>query len=531
MSIEENKSELEQVKDTIFLWLRHWYYFVISMAICVTLAFVYIKTKTPVMKVMAQVGLRQDESLAGAPSVSKNQSLLSAFGIGRGSQNIEDETIKMNSQGYIKKIVRKYALNFSYSQSDFFGFINKNLYDQSPVVLSVDDEVSNTISPVVFDIKVKEDQTNVKLKQGKKTLGKYEVKNFPAVMETPFGKFTISKSEFFDAYKKPVQINILCANYDFMTQIYRNSIVVDFEKKSSDLIQLSMDTENPLMAKKILSEIIDNYNAEWESDKNLVTDKTLNFINNRLDSVSEELLRADRAIQEFKDRYKLTDIEADVKYYITVSGELQPGLLEAESQLKMINFYGEFVKDERNKYSLFPLSSNMSTPAVAEIVSTYNEMLSRRNESSGANSISPHTKTLNTQVEEQREVLLKTIDNIKEDLQITVTELKKKESEIKNKIGQIPEIERNYLKLRREQELQLTIYIFLLEMREQTGVKGVSILPKLKVIDEPYVINKLVEPSLIKVAITALFFGGLVLPLSAIYGFPLIKNIRRRKEK
>jgi hypothetical protein len=56
-------------------------------------------------------------------------------------------------------------------------------------------------------------------------------------------------------------------------------------------------------------------------------------------------------------------------------------------------------------------------------------------------------------------------------------------------------------------------------------------LPKLKVIDEPYVINKPIEPNRMKVAITTLFFGGL-LSLSTIYGFPVIKNyIRRRKEK
>ena len=527
MSIQENKSELDQIKDTILLWLKHWYYFVISMAICVALAFVYIKTKTPVMKITAQVILRQDESLSGAPSVSRNQSLLSAFGIGRGSQNVEDETIKMKSQGYIKKIVRKYSLNFDYNQSEFLGFVKTKLYDQSPVILSIDEAISDTIPPVVFNINLNEDQANIKMKQGRRTLGKYEVKNFPSVLETPYGKFTISKSKFFNAYKKPMNINSFCANYDFMTQIYRNSIVVDFGKKSSDLIQLSMDTENPPVAKKILKEIIDTYNVEWESDKDLVASKTIDFINDRLHSASEELLQADKAIQDFKDHYKLTDIEADVKYYYTLSGALLPDLIEAESQLKMVDYYTTFIKDEKNKYSLFPLSPSLTTPAMAEVVAVYNELLSNRNAMNKNNS----TRDVDTKVEVQRDALLKSIDNLKEGLQIIVNDLNKKESEMKHKIGQIPEIEKNYIKLKREQELQQTIYIFLLEMQVQTEVKGVSILPKLKVIDEPYIINKPVEPSLIKVAITTLFFGGLVFPLSTIYGLPLIKNNKRRKEK
>jgi len=533
MNIQENKNEFEQIKDVIYLYLRNWYYFVISMAICFILAFIYLKEKTPVMKVSAQVSLRHDESLiGGGSSIGKNQSVLSAFGLGGSSQNIEDETIKMGSQGYLKKIVRKYALNFDYKQSKFLGLIKKELFDQSPLILSVDEAVSDTIIPMSITMNIEKDQTVIKMKYLKKVIGKYKINTFPSVLETPLGTFTVSKSAFYDQYEKPMKINVFFANFDYMTQIYKTAILVDFEKKSSDLIQLSMDTENPLMAKKILNEMISTYNNEWETDKNLITDKTLAFIDDRLQLVNVELLKADQAIQNFKDKFALTDIEADVKYYFTLSGELQPTLMEAETELKMIDLIVDFVKDEKNKYALFPLGPNIATPAMAEIISKYNEALAKRNEMNKSNSQSALVKDLNERVELQREALLESISNIKKSLQISVNTLKKKEAEINSKIGKIPTIERNYLQLKREQELQQTIYIFLLEMREQAGVKGVSLLPKLKVIDEPYIINKPVAPNRLKVAITTLFFGGIVFPLSAIYGFPMItRYARKRNEK
>ncbi|MCL1934358.1 MAG: hypothetical protein FWF53_11175 [Candidatus Azobacteroides sp.] len=532
MKMQENKSESEQIKDVVYLCLRHWYYFVISLAICIILAFVYLKIKTPVMQVTTQVSLRHDESLMGGSSMARSQSILSAFGLGGGSQNIEDESLKMGSQGYLKKVVRKYALNFNYKQSEFLGLIKKELYDQSPLILSVDETISDTIPSILFTLNVKKDQTSIKLKYDKKVIGKYEVSAFPSVLETPLGAFTISKSAYYDWYKKPIKINVLCTNFDYMTQIYKETILIDFEKKSSDLIHLSMNTENVGMAKKILNEVIATYNTEWEADKNLITDKTLAFIDDRLQLVDEELLKADQAIQNFKDKYTLTDIEADVKYYFTLSGELQPALLEAETELKMVDLVVDFVKDDKNKYALFPLGPNIATPAMAEIIGKYNEVLAKRNEMYKSSSQSALVKELNDRVESQRETLLKSVDNVKKGLLITVENLKKKESEINNKIGKIPTIEKNYLKLKREQELQQTVYIFLLEMREEAGVKGVSLLPKLNVIDEPYVVNKPVEPNRMKVLITALFFGGIVFPAAAIYGFPLINNyIRKRKEK
>jgi uncharacterized protein involved in exopolysaccharide biosynthesis len=293
-----------------------------------------------------------------------------------------------------------------------------------------------------------------------------------------------------------------------------------------------MNSEHVVLAKKILTEVIDVYTNEWESDKDLVTAKTLAFINDRLKLVSADLAQADQAIQNFKDQYKLTDIEADVKYYFTLSGELQPNLIEVESQLKTIDLIVDFVTDDKNKYSLFPLGSSIGNEAIANIIAKYNEALSKRNEMYKNNSQSAFVKEYNTQVESQRDVLLRSVDNVKQGLQITLSNLKKKELEINQKIGKIPTVERDYIQLKREQELQQTVYIFLLEMREQTGVKGVSLLPKLKVIDEPYVVNKPVEPNMMKVALVTLFFGGVVFPLSAIYGFPLVNNyIRRRKEK
>jgi uncharacterized protein involved in exopolysaccharide biosynthesis len=532
MNIQENKSELEQVKDFVYFCLKHWYCFVISMAICLTFAFVYIKVKTPVMRVAAQVSLRHDESLAGGSTASRNQSLMSAFGLGGRSQNIEDETKKMGSHGYIKKIVHKYALHFDYTQSRFLGLQKNKLYDQSPIVLSVAESIADTIAPILITLDVKQDRTIVKFKRGRETLGEYEVTSFPSALETPSGTFTISKSAYFDSSKIPMKINVFLANHDFMTQIWRTAIEVDFEKRASDLIHLNMNTENTELGKKILSEIITNYNNEWEADKNLVTDKTLAFINDRLKLVDNDLLQADQAIQNFKDKYKLTDIAADVTYYLTLSGELQSNLLEAETQLKIIDLVVDFVTDDTNKYTLFPLGPNTINPAMAEVIGKYNEALTQRNEMNRTNSQSPLVKEHNERVELQRETLLNTVDNFQKSLTIALENLKKKDTEINQKIGKIPTIERDYLQLKREQELQQTVYIFLLEIREQTGIKGVSILPKLQIIDEPYVINKPVEPSMMKVAITTLFFGGLALPLSAIYGFPLIVNyLRRRKEK
>jgi uncharacterized protein involved in exopolysaccharide biosynthesis len=167
---------------------------------------------------------------------------------------------------------------------------------------------------------------------------------------------------------------------------------------------------------------------------------------------------------------------------------------------------------------------NTSSSAALE---KYNEALIKRNELYKSNSQSAIARSMDNQIELQRNNLLLSLENVKKAAQITLANIKKKEKEFNSKIGNVPVIEKDYVHLRREQELQQTIYVFLLEMREETGIKNVSLLPKLKIIDSPYVLNKPVSPRLMKTALLTLFLGG-GFSLLAIYLTPYLK---RKKKK
>jgi len=525
---QKSKSEYEQIKDFIVLCLKRWYYFAISLFICGIVGGLYYVLATPIFQISTTVSLRHDESIAGGAS-SSGSSVLSAFGFGKNSENIEDETLKINSQGYIKNVVKNLDLNRKYTQTKLAGFSKKALYDKSPIILSVDESISDTISvPLSFKLQIQPEQTKIKVKLGFRTIGTYTITSYPAVLNTIYGDFILSKSPYYDEYKYPMNLKIHYGNYDSWAQIYRAELVADFEKKTSDIIYLSVNSPNIPFTKTFLSAIIDNYNEQWDSDKNTVSTQTILFIEERLKAVMNKLSTADREIQEFKDKYSLTEIEADVAYYLTQSGEIQAALLEAENQSNLTDLIVDFVNDPNNKYTPIPLGLTISEARFIEIINKYNEELTRRNDMYKNNAQSSLSAALDRTIEIQRETLLRSLNNVKEGLKLTVDNIKKKERELDHKIGNIPQIERDYVQLRREQELQQGIYIFLLEIREQAGIRGISILPKLKVIDEPYVLNEVVSPSFVKTVIMILFFGGIAFPLSFIYGLPYL---RKRKNK
>ena len=533
MGTSPKKSEKEQIKEIILLCFKHWHYFAISVFICGIVGIIYLKITPPIFQISASVSLRHNESIAGNSSVGGGGTMMSMLGLNKNGENIEDEAHKMGSHGYFRQVIKDLDLNKIYEQPKFAGLVENNLYiDTTPIVLEVDPAIADTLSRTIsFSLKFQNDKTKIKVKAGKEKLGTYEISSYPAIVSTSFGDFILRKTPLFESYlEESSRLKITCISYDNMAQLFQENIVVDIEKKTSDIIHLNMQSDNIPYAKTILTKIIDHYNYEWDRDKQLVYKKSMEFLEDRIAQTQKTLETADSNMAQLKEKNNLTDIVADVASYISMSGELQAQLLDAETQLNIANIVVEFVQQEKNKYSLIPFL-NVSEQGISDAIAKYNEDLMKRNEINNANAYTELTLSWNKQIELQRQNLLLSLNNIKQSLQITVNNIKKKEREISGKLNEVPSLEKIYLEVRREQEVQQAVYVFLLEMREEMGIKHANILPKLKVFNQPYAHKKPLSPDKMKIIIFALFFGTL-LAFALIYGLPYAKIfLKRKKEK
>jgi|GEM_PF-1309661 hypothetical protein len=532
MTAKENKTEAQEIVDLLKHWLKYWYIFIISGAICGAIGLLYYKLKTPVMQVKSSVSIRHDDAIAGTAGMSQASSLMSSFGLGSGGAiNVEDETLKVQSQSHVKAMVKNLGLNIVYENPKFMGLIKEPLYDASPVVLKVDPNLPDTLTAgIKFNIELKTDgKADITLIARKKEIGKYKSQTLPVTYNTVWGDLTFDKSDHYDQYEKPMKIKGSLSSYDYMAQLYREGMEIDYEKKTSDIIHLGIQGENVALNKRILSELINVYNDIYDKDKNLVNEKTAEFIDERLAETQQALDLADLKIKQFKDKNKITEIEADVTYYFTMSGEIQKLILEAETQLSVANLMTDFVKDERNQYALIPYSLTISETGIAEVITTYNELLSKRNDMNKGG-VTTFGKSVDDQIELQRKNLVKSLDNVIDGLKASIKTLRKRETEFNAKLGGLPTVEKDYIGLRREQEIQQTMYIFLLQMKEENGVKGVRILPKLQIVDSPYMVNEKVAPKLMKIGIVVIFLGGILIPLSIIYLVPFFKSLFRKKK-
>ena len=93
-----------------------------------------------------------------------------------------------------------------------------------------------------------------------------------------------------------------------------------------------------------------------------------------------------------------------------------------------------------------------------------------------------------------RKNILKSLDTQKEGLEISMNNLKSQQREWDDKIGAVPTQEREYVELRRQQQLKEQIYLYLSQKGEESAVMLASQALPAKVIDYPAQLPKVVSP-------------------------------------
>ena len=137
---EKNEKRIEadeeqiNIQEILFRYLIHWPWFIVSVVICVILAWIYMYTTTPVYNISATV-LIKDEEKGGGASMSSELEKMGLDGFMTSSKNIDNEIEVLRSKSLAREVVNQLNLFVTYKDED--AFPAKELYRTSPVLVSL----------------------------------------------------------------------------------------------------------------------------------------------------------------------------------------------------------------------------------------------------------------------------------------------------------------------------------------------------------------------------------------------------------
>ena len=513
------------IQEILFRYLIHWPWFVVSVIVCIALAWGYLRLTTPVYNVSATV-LIKDEKKGGGANMSSELEKMGLNGFVSSSSNIENEIEVLTSRTLAREVVSSLGLFVTYMDEDCFP--KKELYRTSPVLVSLTPQEADNL-PQTMEVGMSLQPTgvmDVHIRVGKKEYRK-RFEKLPAVFPTDEGTVAFFANNDTLSSIRPESITKEChitayINRPFsVAKGYAGSLSITPTSKATSVVTVSLKNSNTQRGKDYIDKLLEVYNINANNDKNEVAQRTAEFIDERIGIISKELGSTERDLENFKRSAGITDLSSEAQIALTGNAEYEKKRVENQTQINLVMDLQRYLQGA--EYEVLPSNVGLQDAGVTGAIDRYNEMVAERNRLLRTSTDSnPAIVNLNASIRAMRGNIQTTLDATLKGLEITRADLAREASRYSRRISDAPTQERQFVSIARQQEIKSGLYLMLLQKREENAIVLAAIANNAKIIDEAQADGAPISPKRMTIYLAALVFG-IGIPVGIIYLIGLTK--------
>ena len=498
-------------------YIKKWPWFLLSLLTALILAWLYLRYTPTEYLTRASVLVSTGDKKGGGISLEDFANI--SLGSGLVENNLQDEISIMKSKPILQEVVKNLNLDV---QTAYEGRVKTtDIYGDTPIsgVLDISDSKkfksrSYKCTPL--------NSTQFKLEDEKGTEKTYR---FGEKISIPYASFILKKEDQ-STPNRTIVVNLLPTDW-VINSLEQNVIGDQDSKNKSNIITLSMQGTIPEKSENILNELIRQYNRDAIDNKNIESQNTAKFIDERLDLITKELGNIEDQKATFKKNNQITDLVTQAQLSVQNANEATKKIMEVGTQLEMVNSVLNFASNANNE-QLLP--SNMGMPSgLDNVINEYNQLVLTRNKTlRQATPSNPAVIQFNRDIASMRNLIRDNLQKSKISLQSTIASLQEKVNENKAEVGRFPAQEKIFRNIDRQQNIKEALYLFLLQKREETSLALAVTVPKARVVNPAYTLLKPVAPQKSKIYLIASVFG-LALPFLIFYALFFFDNKVRNK--
>lgn len=530
VAANETSASAVDLKDFFKQCLDKWYWFIISVAVCLGIGAWHVMRTTPVYQRAALIQIRDDKH--GAPLNNDFANTFADFGMFSSSADIFNELVAIKSPRLLSKVADNLDLNISYTTKS--GLKTVPVYGKSlPFVAEFIDGES---APMSMTIDIADNDTTAVLTDfvsGDAELDGAVQFHTVAIdtVDTPIGRIVMKPNAKFSGQLKNSKIKVAYRNLRSATDALAAALTSGLADEHATVIKLTYTDQSPERAEDILNNLIDVYNQSWVDDRNQMARATSRFINQRLVSLEGELSDVDSDISSFKSENLLPNVDEASSLYLQQATKTSNELMELNNKLSMARYIHDYLDNPSHSTSLMPANSGTGAAAIDNQINEYNQLMIERNNLAASSSEShPRVRQYDASLEEMRSAVLTAIDNQIMALNTSISSLQRSQATATARIAANPTQAKYLLSIGRQQKVKESLYLYLLQKREENEL-GQTFAPyNTRLLQEAQGPYAPVAPRKTVIMFTALVLG-LVIPMAFLYLREMLNTkVRSRKD-
>jgi capsular exopolysaccharide synthesis family protein len=500
-----NQQDIEDnynLKEEILKYLFFWRWFALSVAICLGISVFYLKYSHNIYNTTAKIEVLSKKTasleLPSASDLLNNDKI-----------NLENEIELLSSYPILNQVIQKLNLSTSfYAVGDIMtSRLVEFPFDFEQLILS------DTIQEKkIFEIYFNDEGIEIN-----------DIEKDTTYLFNTYNTYTISHNLPFNiSWDKSSALSsneesyeLIFSNTKSTVNRLKKQLSISMVGKKSDILMLKIEGSSTEYSERILNAIIDVFNQDGIVDRQMVHKRTINFVNKRYILLSNELDSIEIEKQLYKLKNNLIDITANSSLSLELSSKSNQQLLEAENQIAIAKLLNETFSDKN--YDLLPANIGINNSEINFLIKDFNTIiLERKNLIISAGLNNPSVKQLDQAISDNRTNIILSVRNYLNQLQQTKKQLALQSSKLSKDVSNLPEKEKILRAIERSQVIKESLYLFLLQKREEAEISFAVTEPTVKVVEYAISSELPISPKKQIILLGSLILG-LLIPFASIY--------------
>lgn len=477
---KERAIKVDYRKISTILWNMK-YILLVSVMLCLTAAYFYIRYTAPVYKKNITVVLKNQQT-----QYSDNYQLISnTLGIGN-KTSPDNQIFILKSVTLMSRVVELGNFNIRYFSKG--RFIDTEQYTNSPVKFSFKPKINSEKVNINLEItfsRGKEIFIDSLLINNESIALPVKKINFGETVNTPLGSFSITAQENIDISKLIGQMCITRSNVEHTARALTGALEITSSSQQPDALSISLKEKNPKRIEDILNMLIDEYNILTKENDSQSILSTISFLDERIMGLEDELEEVEGSFTKYQTANELVDLSSQSQ--IAMSSE--QGYKERSNELRLqLSLLANIKKSfESNAHELIPANIGITDGTLNMSISQYNQyVIDRKRMLAGSSETNPKVQIINDLITTLRQNIKQSIDNLEEGYKLQLQSTTRQQNLNQRELIAMPSKQLALTRISRLQQVKEPLYTLLQQKREEALLMLSSLSNQAYVVDKAF---------------------------------------------